>query len=337
MESALTIVMYHYVRDLRHSRYPEIKGLPRDEFEEQIRYIKKHYSVISGPELMNAIAEGASLPPRPLLLTFDDGYLDHFTEVFPVLDREKLPGCFFPPAKCILEHQVLDVNKIHFVLASTPDKRALVEHIFRQIDEKRSQYNLLTSPEYWKKLGVPSRFDSAEVMFCKSVLQRDLPLEVRQAIINDLFSLYVTADEASFSRELYMTVDQVGVLNRHGMYIGSHGYDHFWLNTLSTQQQEKEVDQSLAFLESVGADIRRWIMCYPYGAYNESLLSVLNSRNCVIGLTTEVGLARLGEHNPLILPRLDTNDLPKNSNADVDDWTVKAGSQNEIAYGGRQN
>ena len=326
MQSVLTIVMYHYVRNLRHSRYPEIKGLSKDDCEEQIQYIKRHYNVVSGPELMDAIVEGTPLPPRPLILTFDDGYIDHFTEVFPVLDRENLPGCFFPPAKCILEHKVLDVNKIHFVLASTPEKRTLVESIFTQIDENRSCYNLLTSAAYWEKLGTPNRFDPAEVIFCKRMLQRELPVELRQAITDELFSRYVTTDEASFSRELYMTPDQLRVLHRHGMYIGSHGYDHFWLNTLSIPQQENEVDQSLAFLKSVGADIRRWIMCYPYGAYNESLLSVLNSRNCVIGLTTEVGLARFGEHNPLILPRLDTNDLPKDSNADVDEWTVKAGS-----------
>src|SRR5437762_2601506 len=109
MQSTITIVAYHYVRDLRHSRYPEIKGLSKADFEEQIQYIKRHYNVISGLELMDAIVERTSLPPRPLILTFDDGYIDHFTEVFPVLDKEKLPGCFFPPAKCILEHKVLDV------------------------------------------------------------------------------------------------------------------------------------------------------------------------------------------------------------------------------------
>jgi len=102
MQGILTIVMYHYVRDLRHSRYPEIKGLSKNGFEGQIQYIKRHYNVISGRTLIAAIVEGAPLPPRPLMLTFDDGYIDHFTEVFPVLDREHLPGCFFPPAKCIL-------------------------------------------------------------------------------------------------------------------------------------------------------------------------------------------------------------------------------------------
>jgi peptidoglycan/xylan/chitin deacetylase (PgdA/CDA1 family) len=121
-----------------------------------------------------------------------------------------------------------------------------------------------------------------------------------------------------------MTPDQLGMLQRHGMYVGSHGYGHFWLNAMSTLEQEREIDRSLAFLKSVGADTRRWIMCYPYGAHNESLRSVLKSRNCAVGLTTEVGLARLGEHDPLMLPRLDTNDLPKDSGAGANEWTRKA-------------
>ena len=43
-------------------------------------------------------------------ITFDDGYIDHYANVLPVLEREGIPGCFFPSLKCILRHEVLDVN-----------------------------------------------------------------------------------------------------------------------------------------------------------------------------------------------------------------------------------
>ena len=36
----LTIVMYHYVRDLNNSRYPDIKGLDINLFKEQINYMR---------------------------------------------------------------------------------------------------------------------------------------------------------------------------------------------------------------------------------------------------------------------------------------------------------
>ena len=38
----LTIVMYHYVRDLRRSRFPGIKGLSLDAFEGQLEYLDHH-------------------------------------------------------------------------------------------------------------------------------------------------------------------------------------------------------------------------------------------------------------------------------------------------------
>lgn len=82
----VTIVMYHFVRDLKHSRYPEIKGLSIEEFSGQIAYIRQYYNVIGVPDLLAALGSAEqSLPPRALLLTFDDGYRDHFDNVLPLL------------------------------------------------------------------------------------------------------------------------------------------------------------------------------------------------------------------------------------------------------------
>jgi len=323
MRRYLTIVMYHYVRELKHHRYPEIKGLTIASFKEQIAYVKKYYNPISAYDLMDCIESGCDLPTRPLLLTFDDGYIDHFSEVFPFLNRNKLSGCFFPPAKCILENRVLDVNKIHFILACIPDKNVLVSYIYQFLEENRSSYHLESREYYWKKNGVPSRYDTAEVMFVKYMLQRDLPKELRNVITDQLFKKFVSNDEKAFSKELYMSTDQISCLQRNGMYIGSHGYDHYWLNSLSEDAQKREIDLSLEFLKKIGSDTERWIMCYPYGSYNESLLSILKQRNCSVGLTTEVGIADLTKDNPLTFPRLDTNDLPKDSKAETNAWTQK--------------
>ena len=199
----LSIIMYHYVRELQHSRFPEIKGLESEKFKEQIRYLKKHYTIISGDDLLAAVkAESwGTLPSSAALLTFDDGYLDHFTQAFPVLCGEKVPGCFFPAAQCILENQVLDVNKIHFILASIPDKQAIVDHIYQMLDEYATQYPIRSPDYYWAELAVPSRLDSKEVIFIKRILQRELPEALRQIIINRLFHKYVTANETSFAKE----------------------------------------------------------------------------------------------------------------------------------------
>ncbi len=326
MDSILTIVRYHYVRDLRRSRYPDIKGLPTARFREQLDYIRTHYHVIGGEDLLDAVISRAPLPPRALLLTFDDGYADHFTQVFPLLDDMGLSGCFFPPARPILEDHVLDVNKIHFILAAVPDKQALVEHVFRLLDAYRIPFALPGKETYWQRLAKPGRYDPKEVMFLKRMLQRELPQALRQIVLDDLFRRYVSGDEAAFARELYMSLDQIRCLHRHGMTIGSHGYDHAWLNSLDAGGQAKDIDRALAFLKAIGVRPDRWIMCYPYGAHDDSLLSILAERGCTVGLTTEPGLADLRRHHRLTLPRLDTTDLPTDAGVTVNHWTeqVKA-------------
>ena len=322
----LSIITYHYVREIRHSRFPDIKGLETEKFREQIAYIKKHYNVISGDELL-AAAEANSLetlPPSALLLTFDDGYLDHFTQVFPTLSREKVSGCFFPPAKCILENQILDVNKIHFILASVLDKQAIVQFIFQMLDELRGQYEIQSNEYYWTKVAIANRFDSKEVIFIKRILQRELPEVLRQAVIDGLFQKYVTTDEVSFAKELYMSVDQIKCMRDNGMYIGSHGYGHYWLNSIDPSMQKNEVDRALDFLQAFGVDRNSWIMCYPYGAHNDSLLSILSESGCRFGLSLRVGIADLQHDNLLTLPRIDTNDLPRDANAAPNEWTQQA-------------
>lgn len=323
MSQTVSIIMYHYVRPLERSRYPEIKGLGVDQFEGQIAYIKRHYNVISAYDLMDAVQSRDKLPPKALLLSFDDAYRDHFCYVYPVLDREKLPGCFFPAAKCILERRVLDVNKIHFILASVRDKFKLIEKIKDLIDCYRQAYNLEKFEDYWGRVANPSRWDPAEVMFIKRMLQRELPEEVRLRISDALFQEYVSQDETAFAEELYMSVDQIACLRRNGMYIGSHGFDHYWLDTLPPEVQTKEVDLAVDFLTQVGSDTDRWVMCYPNGSFDHSLLEILADRGCVLGLTTAVGIADLDCHNPLTLPRLNTNDLPKQADADPNEWTLK--------------
>jgi len=102
---------------------------------------------------------------------------------------------------------------------------------------------------------------------------------------------------------------QLSEMVQAGMYVGSHGYRHLWLGKETHQTQLEEIQRSLAFLGSVGAPTDDWVMCYPYGDYNNESLEILKGKGCLAGLTTKVGVADLQQHPHLELPRLDTNDL----------------------------
>lgn len=311
MSRKVTIVMYHYVRDLEHSRFPAIKGLSVERFRRQLDYIHARFTPITVEDLIRALSPAKQeLPPNPILLTFDDGYSDHFANVFPLLDARGIQGCFFPPVQAVLEHKVLDVNKIQFVLAAVSDLEALVDQVFSSLSEFCTKYPLKSKEDYFKAIPEQHRYDSRNVTVLKRLLQRELPEPVRAEIVRRLFAEHITTDEASFARELYMSADQIACLRRHGMHIGSHGNTHAWLDRLSPDAQGIEVDQSLQFLKTLGVGPNEWTMCYPYGGFNDSLLHVLQTRHCQIGFTAEPRIADLDLDDRLTLPRIDTNDLP---------------------------
>lgn len=303
--------MYHYVRDLERSRFPAIKGLSIDRFRRQLDYIQEHFTPITVENLLEASLDKLKdFPPNPVLLTFDDGYSDHFANVFPMLDDRGIQGCFFPTAQAVLEHRVLDVNKIQFVLAIVPDASLLLEQVFSYLNELRSEYTFGAKEDYVRSITEQHRYDSRDVIVLKRLLQRELPEPVRKEIVRRLFAQYVTSDEAAFACELYMSEDQIACMRRKGMHIGSHGCTHVWLNQVSPEMQAAEIDGSLAFLQRLGIGRDDWTMCYPYGGFNESLLQILRDRKCPLGFTADARIADLDVDDRLTLPRLDTNDLP---------------------------
>tara|TARA_Y100001935_G_C17308994_1_gene514407 strand:- start:2031 stop:2981 length:951 start_codon:yes stop_codon:yes gene_type:complete len=315
MNQKLTIIMYHFVRELHKTRYPYIKGLLLSEFKQQISYLKRHYTFINISDCINSIHNNQALPPNAVLLTFDDGYIDHFENVFPILKKNNIQGCFFPPAKAIIEEEVLDVNKIHFILASmSKNINDLINEIYSELDVFRSDYNLKSNEYYFSKLGINNRFDSGEIIFIKRLLQVELDEELRSIIVDKLFKKYVSKDERSFSKELYMNVNQIRYMVENGMYIGSHGYNHYWLDKLNKDKQRDEIVKSIKFLKTVNSPTKNWIMCYPYGAYNKSLIKILKEKGCALGFTTKVDFANLSKKNAFTLSRFDTNDFyPKAS------------------------
>jgi len=125
----LTVVMYHYVRDLDRSRYPAIKGLRTSEFREQLEHLRRNYTVVRMEDVAAALVGGEKLPPRAALLTFDDGYIDHYITAFPILMEFGFQGSFFPPAGPVVRGELLDVNRIHFILASMRDPTTLIATI----------------------------------------------------------------------------------------------------------------------------------------------------------------------------------------------------------------
>jgi peptidoglycan/xylan/chitin deacetylase (PgdA/CDA1 family) len=305
----LTIVMYHYVRPIKASIFPRIKGLELEGFKRQLDFLEERYTIVSSDQIITAISGGKNLPPNACWLTFDDGYKDHFKYVLPELLKRNLSGAFFPPRIAIETNTMLNVNSIHHILACNNNIKDLINELHGACLAHGFEESFLSS--LYEENALPNRWDNADIIYFKRMLQYLLPEDERTSITASLFKKYIGITESEFSSELYMNLREVRQMINSGMYVGSHGSQHHWLDKISIKDQRRDIQDSLSFLESVGAPTKQWIMCYPWGAYNNDTLSTLRETGALIGLTTEVRKANILRDEPLTLPRFNTNDFPQ--------------------------
>jgi peptidoglycan/xylan/chitin deacetylase (PgdA/CDA1 family) len=315
--------MYHFVRPVAASRWPRLVALELDAFREQLRYIRRHYTVIGLRDLVAAANESQSVPPRSMVLTFDDGYADHYAHVFPLLVKEGVRAVFFPVRTSLIDRTLLDPNKIQFILAATDRVDTLVDAIDAAVASSDNPSIALPS-EYRAQWWVASRYDPAPVVYVKRMLQHGLPSAVRRSLVDAMFRRLITDDETAFAEDLYFSADQAREMRAAGMEFGAHGDRHIPLTTLDRKGQAAEIDGALQVLDAIGVPRRAFLYSYVKGLYNQISVDLLRQRDCAAAVTTRVALAQPGDTELLALPRIDANDLPVDGDAPPNEWTLKA-------------
>jgi peptidoglycan/xylan/chitin deacetylase (PgdA/CDA1 family) len=91
----IPILMYHRIDVL----WPSLPLMTRaltvapDVFARQMRWLQAHtFHAVSQLQVFAALERGASLPPHPVMITFDDGYRDVITNAAPLLARLHTPA-----------------------------------------------------------------------------------------------------------------------------------------------------------------------------------------------------------------------------------------------------
>ncbi|MBO6055034.1 MAG: polysaccharide deacetylase family protein [Oscillospiraceae bacterium] len=85
------ILMYHHVADEASPM-----TIPRDRMEEQFAALKAAgYETVFLSELRDYVLSGGELPEKPIVITFDDGYLSNATEAFPLLEKYDMKATIF--------------------------------------------------------------------------------------------------------------------------------------------------------------------------------------------------------------------------------------------------
>jgi len=299
------IVMYHYVRNSAGSEYPGIKGLEIEKFSGQLDYIVKNHKIIGLEDYVKFLNGEGDIPDRSCVLTFDDGFLDHYANVFPILKKKKIIACFFPITQPLTEFVIPAVHQTHFLLAKLGSKKFaeefnhLLKERFSDIAEKFMADGKFLRQEkcFWDKEDILA----GNLKYNISLM----PKKEREEVLKEIFGRHFE-DTENFCRKLYMNFEQMKEMARAGMLFGGHTHSHQKLAEMEKDGQKKEISKSKKIMEEgLGSEIK--FFSYPYGSYNNKTIEVLKNENFFCAITTDFDINKGMQENLFALKRLDTN------------------------------
>jgi peptidoglycan/xylan/chitin deacetylase (PgdA/CDA1 family)/CelD/BcsL family acetyltransferase involved in cellulose biosynthesis len=225
-QPAARILYYHRVNDDNDPFFPAI---PTALFEREMRYLAKHYKVLSLSGLRRHLESGA--PETVLAITFDDGYQDNYHNAFPILRRYKLPATIFLTTEPIESREPLWFERLALALKNTPR-----DCLDLELDIPR-RFWLRTEQE---RLDANGRLGQ---------LFRTMPdAEMRRRLV-EVFGLLDPQNDGE-RREKMLTWDQVREMKSHGIEFGGHTVTHPFLSRVTPEQAVREVTECKKRIEA---------------------------------------------------------------------------------------
>jgi peptidoglycan/xylan/chitin deacetylase (PgdA/CDA1 family) len=260
-------LFYHSVSDqplphIQHLYPPE----PVARFEAALRYIKKHYRLVTDAELEAHRLHGAPLPGRALHLSFDDGFAECFTVARPLLLKYALPCTFFITSGWVDNGRMFYRNKASLCI----EQMLSLEHDAAKM--------VLTSLNNALDLSLadPAGF----VPWIKTLQAKD------EGVI-DMTAKMLGIDMKDYLRERqpYMTREQINQLHADGFTIGAHTVRHAKLAPFSPQEVETEIVDSARFVQELTGQ-ERVPFSFPFSATgsDRALLAEIRARHPFLGL-----------------------------------------------------
>lgn len=272
-----TAVMYHYVRDAATRPPVGYRGLEPAAFDAQLDAICRVATPVGWPDLAAALAGRRGLPRDAVVLTFDDGLIDHQRIVLPRLAARGIPAIFFVLARNPREGLTLG-HRMHVLLAVLTPTALRAAIVDRLGSADRQRYRAL---EAGMRAFGPSDPDDV----WKRPLQRELA-DVVDPILADLVAATL-GPEDELARELYLQDAQLAELRAAGMTVGGHGHDHRWLDRGDRAGITRELARSAVMLAS--REDAPWPYAYAYGGVPHGAAAMLRSYGFGAAFTTRFG------------------------------------------------
>lgn len=308
----MKIIMYHYVRPV--SQNGVYAFLQKDDFIEQLRYFQKTHHLLGKDEFCDKL-ETNTFHADDVLLTFDDGLMDHYEYVFPELKALGITGVFYISTASLTHDTMLDVHLVHCLLAAAPASELmeklhplLVPELFTFSHD--AQGSMLGTHRY-------ARQNSTElVRTFKKMFNYHIQPQYRPEILHAVAQHFV--DEKKLCDDFYVRSEHLQEMHKEGMLIGSHGISHTLLGPLSPEEQQKEIENSFSDLYRAGILHKNLkLFCYPYGgdgAFSEATFPLLEQEGVRLSFNVEARDCTADDISAKhLVPRYDCNMFPHGS------------------------
>lgn len=265
----LAVLTYHRVDepDRRRDLDPSLVSATPIEFGHQVQLIAERFRPIGADELLAVRAGRGRLPPRAVLVTFDDGYADFAAHAWPVLRQFGVPVTLFvttdgrddPAARFWWD-------RLSAALAAT------------------DRGNLPTSPIGPVSLASAAQRRAAATRF-KSYLKglpHDAAMDAVEQLIGELGAAEPSDPGALLSWQ------QIAALAEEGVAIAPHTRTHPVLTRVAPDRLVREIDGSRDDLEArVGKVIP--LFAYPAGGHDRRVVEAAERAGLRAAFTTVRG------------------------------------------------
>ncbi|MGC8644267.1 MAG: polysaccharide deacetylase family protein, partial [Isosphaeraceae bacterium] len=236
---------YHRVGDASASPFdPELFSATAEGFDQQVRFLKAWCDLIVPDDLETARRRRRG---RFALVTFDDGYIDSFTDALPVLRAHGARATFF------LATGLLDRPRVPWW-----DEIAWMTRV-------SAPTTIPAGPWLQRPVELDPAGHDQVLLELNRVYQR-LPSASRGAYLDFLGEATGRGRcGVQPAQGLWMTWDMVRQLRSAGMALGGHTHEHVMLSEHAPGRQWQELETCLRRIEEeVG--VRPDAISYPYGS-----------------------------------------------------------------------
>jgi peptidoglycan/xylan/chitin deacetylase (PgdA/CDA1 family) len=286
----LVALCYHVVsdEDLAHIRLYRYKN--RAEFERDVAYVRGRtvgYSDVAKHRL-----EHSSLPANSVLLTFDDGLVESYDVIRPILLRHRVPAVFFLTTDFIDERDTFHETKLSLCL--TEIERMSNDHA-AEITERLEADGGLAGGSADRR--AVARLRSARVSTALHPNKRTLLLWVLGLRDDDVAGIdrackLLNVNVAAYlaNRRLFVSSSQVRQMSAEGFTIGAHGINHQPLVGRSPESITREIVNSAQTIRDLTGQAHV-PFAFPYEglSINRGILASILARHPFIQLFFDSG------------------------------------------------